>query len=239
MKNLNSMSELSLFKDYLNLSNNILLDETLTRFGDKNIGGKCLSDHIYVFGSKMKRKRMSILVTENGIYLFTGKRNKKLKLERRYPLKNLTQVTITAKNYTLTLFSFTSGYDLLIDSYRRLDIILYIAQVVKKSGNELFKLTYLQSFKLKKRDREEVKIDYKKNFKSQLPILQETFRNTYRCGYLKIRKRRLFGYHFPEYFFMLSNIGIVYFKSYGVRTLTNCNFRQEGAQVIYHFWERE
>lgn len=216
MKNLSSISELSLKKDYLNLSNNILLEETLTRFGDKDIGGKCFSDHIYVFGNKMKRKRMKILVSTNGIYLFTSKRNNKIKLERRYPLKNLTQVTITSKNYTLTLFSFTSGYDLLVDSYRRLDIILYIAQVVKKAGHELFKLTYLQSFKLKKRDREEVKIDYKKNFKSQLPILQETFRNTARCGYLKIRKRRLFGHHFPEYFFILSNVGIVYFKNYGV-----------------------
>lgn len=200
------------------MSNNVSLEETLARFGDKNIGGKCLSDHIYVFDSKMKRKRMKLLVTANGIYLYTGKRNNKLKLERRYPLKNLSQVTITSKNFTLTLFSFTSGYDLLIDSYRRLDIILYIAQVVKISGNELFTLTYLKSFNLKRKDNKpEVKIDYKKNFKSQLPILQETFRNTERSGYLKIRKRRLFGHHFPEYFFMLSNIGIIYFKTYGVK----------------------
>ena len=212
------------------MASDVAMEHTLSKFGDKDIDGWCFSDHIYVFDNKMRRRRMRLLITEKGLYLFGGKR-KKWRLKRRYLTSNLIQVTITSKNYTLTLFSFSSGYDLLIDSYRRLDIILYIAQRAKRSGFKLFKLLYLNSFKLRKRDREEIEINYKKNFKSQLPILQETFRNTRRSGYLKMKKKRFIGSKYQEYFFLMSNIGIIYFKSYGVSILLTL-FRLGGAPAF-------
>ena len=79
-----------------------------------------------------------------------------------------------------------------------------------------FKLIYLKNFRLRKRNREEVEINYKENMKGELKILQETFRNSKRSGYLLLRKKRtFFGFSWTSYFFMACNIGLVYFKTFG------------------------
>ena len=70
---------------------------------------------------------------------------------------------------------------------------------------------------MRKRNREEIEINYKEGMKGELKILQETFRNSKRSGYLRLRKKRaLFGYYWSSYFFLASNIGLVYFKTFGV-----------------------
>lgn len=211
--------DFSLYRDYLNMGGEVEMEKALSKFGDKDIDGCCFSDYIWVFDNKMRRKRKRILVTGQFIYIFST--SKKWKLDRNYPLANLTQVAISAKNYTLMLLSFTQNFDLLVDSYRRLDIILYIVQRMRftreSEKHPEFKLIYLKNFRLRKRNREEVEINYKEGMKGELKILQETFRNSKRSGYLKLRKKRaLFGFNWSSYFFMASNIGLVYFKTFGV-----------------------
>jgi hypothetical protein len=97
--------DFSLHKDYLNLCAEPELEKTLLKFGDKDIDGQCFSDYIWVFDNKMTRKRKKILITGQFLYVFST--SKKWKLDRSYPLSNLTQVAISAKNYTLVLLSFT------------------------------------------------------------------------------------------------------------------------------------
>lgn len=98
-----------------------------------------------------------------------------------------------------------------------------------------FKLIYLKNFILRKRNREEIQINYKENMKGELKILQETFRNSKRSGYLHLRKKgTFFGYTWSSYFFMASNIGLVYFKTFGVRDrLYGLIFRPEEARDSY------
>ena len=92
---------------------------------------------------------MKIMITNRSLFLFKGVRS--WKIMRRYSLDDLKQVIVSAKNFTQTAFKFEHGYDLLMDSYRRIDIVLYLAQRMKKANIPLFKIVYLRSFKLKKR----------------------------------------------------------------------------------------
>ena len=240
-RDIEMFEEFSLCKDYLNLAADPMLEPTLVKFNDKDIDGSCFSDYIYLFSNKMKRNRVRLLITGKGIYIFTGKKKNSWKVLRTYLIKNLEQITMTTENYTLFLLSFSSGYDLLIDSYRRLDIILYTAQRMKKQKMKVFSLVSIKNFKLKKRDQTEIEINYKKEMKGQLPILQETFRNCKRSGYLKLRRKRLFGYGYSEYFFILSNIGIVYFKTFGVSQLQKIqsgkNFNFFKFSVFHQFFD--
>lgn len=50
-----------------------------------------------------------------------------------------------------------------------------------------------------------------------MAILQETFRNAVHSGYLRIKEKKafLFGSNNTEYFMILTNLGILYFKSFG------------------------
>jgi hypothetical protein len=149
------------------------------------------------------------------MYIISGKRE--YKIQKRFNLRNIDQITLASKNFTLALFSFSTGNDLLLDSYRRVDIILYMIQRMRKAKyEEIFKIIYLKNFKLTKPDLNyEIEINYKNKKKNKMPILQETFRNVQKSGYLKIKKRKLLKKNFQEYFFMLCNIGLVYFKNFG------------------------
>ena len=239
LRAISPMEEFSFRKDYLNASNNYKLLETIQEYGDGDPEGFCLTDHVYVFNNKMERKRMKLLITIEAIYLFKGK--KAWKPVRRYDLCDLERVIISAKNFTLTVFSFRKGYDILLDSYRRIDIILYIAQRMKKAKLNLFKIVYLRNFKMRKREKSSKDKDYDlsliESSKSELPILQETFRNARRAGYMKLRKKKLFGKSFTEYFFILSNLGLIYFKSFGVSLESVNHFvRVLNRLVLFQFW---
>lgn len=203
----------------------------------------------------MKRKRRRLVVTEKSLFLYStvNRTNGSWKTLRRYPLKDLRQVVISSKNYTLAAFVFIKGPDFMIDSCRRIDIVIYIAQMMKRAKLKLFRILYMKSFNMQTNFNEDIlgkkltssfhesqtrKSKGKKRSNSsleeaditqigdedcdrKLPILQETFRNAKISGFLKLRKvtKKWFSVKktFREYFFILTNIGLVYFKKYGVR----------------------
>lgn len=245
-------------KDYLNICGNFKVIESLIEYGDEDPTGECLSDDIYVFSSSLKRKRRRLVITKKSLFMFSSFNNKDgtWKLLRRYPLKHLRQVVISSKNFTMAAFIFIKGPDFMIDSLRRIDIVIYLSQMIKKSEMDMFRILYLKSFDLKSGLNNEImgnKLSSNlesKHSKSKakgkmtpsdadaditivgdqgadkkIPILQETFRNVKISGFLKLRKIRKGWFStkkvFKEYFFILTNVGIVYFKHYGVSLIEN------------------
>ena len=61
-----------------------------------------------------------------------------------------------------------------------------------------------------KKVEQEVKLD--KNQANLLPHLQDTYRNAFRSGFLKKLNKSWFVNEFKEYFFILTNVGIIYFR---------------------------
>jgi hypothetical protein len=144
----NMLQNFTFKKDYLNICSDLSLIELLIDYGDTDPMGACLSDDIYIFDKNMRRKRVQIIVTKIGLYLFTKmskseieklkrkhkKKNKiftEWKLFRKYRISDLKQVVISSKNFTLAAFVFEKGFDFLMDSCRRTEIIAYISQVLK------------------------------------------------------------------------------------------------------------
>lgn len=216
------LEKLSTYKDYLNLSSNKTFEDILFKFDDPDYDGYCLTDHIYILNKKLKRSRVKIAITEKFIYLIKGKNT--LKLKKKYDLRILRQVAISTKNHTLALLTFGKSNHLLIDSYRRVDIILYILLRMKKGKYpNFFKILFLKNFKFSSSKSVMLNdIDSKlKSNKGEMLILQETFKNVKKSGYLKIWKKKFFKMTFVEYFFLLSNIGLIYFKNFGVKIYLN------------------
>lgn len=250
VKALTSENEFSYKKDYLNVCGNFKVIESLIEYGDSDPRGVCLSDDIYIFNSKMKRKRRRLVVTEKSLFLFSKEnmKNGSWKMLRKYPLRDLRQVVISSQNYTLAAFVFIKGPDFMIDSCRRIDIVIYIAQMMRRAQLNLFRILFLKTFNMKANMNNDImgkqltssfhesqtrkskgnKTRSTTDFSAigdeerdkQLPILQETFRNAKMSGFLKLRKvtKKWFSVKktFKEYFFILTNVGLVYFKNYGV-----------------------
>ena len=142
-------------KDYLNACNNIKVIRMIGEFGDSDPEGFCMTDHVFLLNNKLKRKKIKLMVTNRSIFIFNP--NHSWKIVRRYNLQDLKQVIVSAKNFTLTAFKFEKGFDMLVESYRRIDIVLYLAQRMKKAGIPIFRIVYLRDFNLKK----ELKADKK------------------------------------------------------------------------------
>lgn len=210
-------SKFDIRQDYMSMSSNSKVVEELNKLGDEIETSQCYSDTVFLFDKNFKKSRFIIVVTKSSISFFNLKKTRLLKL---YQMKSLKGITISANNYTLSVLHFSNQADLLLESYRRLELVLYV--------NHVFKLTHLNKFEIVVRKRFIIKSDPKQQVPEKieltdpnLPInmssLQDTIRNARKAGYLeKQRKHWFMGTTQQEYFCMLCNIGLLLFKKYGV-----------------------
>lgn len=145
-------------------------------------------------------------------------------------LNNLTAMSIATKNCTLLSLHFATGADIVIENYRRIEIIIYCAQMMKEAGIELFKLMIRKNFwkssSPKKGNQGKIEDDAplkdvplkdleKAKKHLEVGFLQETIRNSKKTGFMRMYKRGFFSSSFNEFYFILSDIGLIYFKKYG------------------------
>ena len=254
-KTLSNKESYDLRKDYLNVSHNFKVLEKMISRGAKDPDGKCLSDDVYIFDKKLKRRRRKLVITQKYVFSFATNSKKDTSawtIKSQHSLKYLKNVILSSKNSTIAAFTFKKGADFLLDSCRRLDIVLYIAQVMKMNEKRKFKIIYMKNFdfmlnkensvmspelcktvteyssKIIEKAPKDAKIDMdivNKQENKRLPVLQETLRNARMSGFLRIRKsvRSFFSSKkvFKEYFFILTDIGLLYFKNYGVSNISD------------------
>ena len=213
----------SMKKDFLSCHEKKQVVEDLKKQGERKYSGECLSDYVFLFDKKLKKKRVCILITEKNVYVYE---TKKWRLIFMNELAAIKAVSIASKNCTLLSMHFMSGGDLMMESYRRIDIILYCAKCLKDARLGLFKLKIRKNFKstmTKNGEQDDAPLkdvpikDIEKSKKNiDNSFLQETIRNSKKSGYLKLFKKNFIGLvSFTEYFYVLSDLGLVSFKKYG------------------------
>ena len=204
-------------QDFMGMSNQSSVRKEIERLGDTTMDSqKCYSDSIFLFDKTFKKNRCIVLVTPYSITFFNTKKTKLLKF---YLLKSLQGITISAENFTLSVLHFEKQPDLLAESYRRLELISYINQMLHLSNLPKFNLTVRKKFIIKSDTKQQVpeKLEVTDpNLKINLTFLQDTIRNAKKSGYLNKIKSHWYGTNSTEYFCLLSNIGIILFKKYGV-----------------------
>lgn len=217
-------------KDYLNCHErkNVLAD--LKANNESKFGGECLSDFIFFYDKKLRKKRMCLLVTYKHVYVYDYR---KWKIIFMNELNNLTAMSIATRNCTLVSLHFSSGPDIVIENYRRVEIIVYCAQMMKAAGIELCKLVIRKNFwksgnsqsskkggASKPEDDAPLKDVPMKDLEKakkhmEVGFLQETIRNSKKTGFMRIYQHGFFSNSFSEYYFILSDLGLVSFKKYG------------------------
>ena len=206
-------------QDFMNMSSDPKVISELAKLGDEIEQNRCYSDTLFLFTKTFKKTRFIVVVTKYAISFFNLRKNKLMKL---YLLKSLKGVTISANNFTLCVLHFENQADLLIESYRRLEFVSYVNQMFKVADIPKFDLTVRKRFILKTDVKQQVpeKIEVTDpNLKINLSFLQDAVRNSRKSGYLNRVSKHWYGSHNSECFCLLSNIGLVYFKKYGVTTL--------------------
>ena len=85
-------------KDYLNCHERHQIVLNLKANNEDKFGGECLSDFVFLYDKKLKKKRMCILVTHKHVYVYDYR---SWKLVFMNELNNLTAMSIAARNCTL------------------------------------------------------------------------------------------------------------------------------------------
>lgn len=220
-------------KDYLDIcSNSKIRAEVFKKEGRVDLT-ECFSDYIFLYNKKLVKSRHLIVITAANIYILSLKH----RLLYSSPLSSLSNVSMACNNCTLLALTLTGSQKskdiVLIESYRRIEVIVYCARGLRDKGLALFKLKVRQDFKAKsgnkngrttkKGDAEEddaplKDIPQKEIQKSKKNVeksfLKETIRNAKKSGYLKILKKGIFSTSFQEYFFVLCDLGLLYFRRY-------------------------
>lgn len=219
----------SLRKDFLNLSGRKKLQEDMVRHQELELTAESYSDTVFLIDSAGKRKRVAILVTASKLFLFDAS---SWKMIYRTALDRLSKISIASQSCGFLCLHTDNKDDLLIESFRRIEVIAYLSQVFKDKGYPMFKVVVTKTIELKKKDKKEspktgtkepgssspVKdIEPEKAKKVQeVPYLQDAIRNAKKSGFMKKLHKGIFNMTFcPEYFFILTDIGMIYFRKYG------------------------
>ncbi len=207
--------EFNLMQDYIGIGSIDKVAEELQKFGDTTLSAtKCYSDSIFLFDKSFKKSRFICVVTSHSVSFFNMRKSKLIKL---FFLKSLKGITISSENYTLMVMHFEKQPDLLLESYRRLELIGYINQMIHINKLPKFSLTVRKRFIIKTDIKQQVPDQIEladPNLKVGTPAaLQETLRNAKKGGFLFKQIKNWYGSKTQtEYFCMLSNLGLILFK---------------------------
>lgn len=207
--------DFELKQDYLGMMNLEYVLSDLRRMGDDTPAQQCYSDNVFLFDGNFKKNRMIVVLTTEAISFFHPQKKVLLKL---YQLKSLQGVTISASNYTMAVLHFANQTDLLLESFRRLEMIGYISHCRKRKMIPALQLTVCKRFLIKDpKQSVPAQIEVSDpSLKIGLSFLQQAIRNSKKSGFLVIKGKHWYGgTKLSEYFWLLSNIGMIAFKKYG------------------------
>ncbi len=223
-------------KDYLRFKDRQGIQDDMVKQQEPDMTDECFSDSVFVQGKSKSigKRRCAILITQNKAFLYDISTSR-WKLVFKATVDSITKVTIASESCAFLAINFDKDM-LVLESFRRVELIAYLAAVRKRRGLPPFQVMVSKTIELKTTESSktsETKLsaseakDAKesKDVKSpqqppklvEVPMLAEAIRNSRKSGFMrKLQKGGFFGgakHH--EYFFLLSDIGLVYFRKYG------------------------
>jgi hypothetical protein len=205
-------------KDYLNFAKRENIASDLERLQEKPLTQDIFTDSVFIYDNNFKKRRSAIVITNEKIYLYDLS---KWRLLFRTEITDLKGVSITTKNCTLSCLHFQikgKDIDIIVESYRRIEVIVYIAKVMKDNKIPLFKLKMRENLSFQQvaskveSSSSEVQNLEKVQKGFEAPYLSETIRNAKKTGFMRLAKKGGFfgGVSLEEYYFLLSDMGLVY-----------------------------
>jgi len=198
--------------DYLTYLNKPPVIKLLQSNNEDVKEGIIYTDNIYIVTEKETRDHVVLLITGKNLYCLTP--NKSYKIIRKVPLEQIYRISISQTSAGLCAFHIYKDYDLLIDTYKRLKLVLFLKDVFKTKELKNFALHYEKTFLVKTPG---ITSSMTVNAYSKFIInneLQSTYKYTHKSGELYLKDWGIFN-PWIKYFFVLTDVGLVYFKEAG------------------------
>ena len=162
-----------------------------------------LTDDIFIVSSNGLKKQKATLVISS-LYFYFLKQNTQMTCISKANINSLETISLSSRNCNLVHFSFQKGTDFIVETFRRMEILRFLKDTIKKKK---IKINVSHNFIIKKKNGETETINFKKLF-SYTP----NFENTYKIGILFKYQENFFSSRFHERLVVLCSIGLMYFE---------------------------
>ena len=195
------------FYDYKYLSNSNKVKKILALNNEKMNLHEFLTEEINSYFSKAKKEKCVLMITSHSFYFLKAD---SLECIFRTNLKLLESITISSNNFNLLLVSFKGGKDIIIESLKRIQILIFIKRVLSKRNlDNQIKVSSANKFCIRKSNGKKETI---LTFKNKMFNLTPNFENAQKVGLLLKYQDSMFSARFNEKLVALCSIGLVYFS---------------------------
>ena len=186
--------------DFKYLYKNKYLKKLFNQYNDKLNPMKLLSDEIYVVSNNVQKKQKGILVI-SGSYIYLLKSNSKLDYISKINIKLLNAISISSRNCNLIIFNFEKNPDIIIETYRRIEILKFIKDILNE---KTVKINISHNYSKKKPGEIDSKI-------AKIIAFTPNYENAQKFGTLYKYQDNFFSAKFQEKFVVLCCLGLMYF----------------------------
>lgn len=120
-------------RDYIGLLNSLKIKNYLK---DNNLPEKIFSDNVFMYNRKQKKSRYIFMVTYKGLNILSPG---SLSVKRSLAFEDIQEVGFCEQNAVMVSFHSKNKFDLLLESYKRFEMVRFIlsiyGQVLKKKVN--------------------------------------------------------------------------------------------------------
>lgn len=195
------------FYDFNYLSKNHKISKVLSKNKEKLINKEFLSNQINAYINGLKKKKCILIITYQTFYFL--KSDESYECILKSDIKSLQSIIVSTKHFNLLQLSFNGGTDIIIESYQRIYILIFLQNLIEKGKfNKNLKISSSNDFYFHKKNNTLEKVPTLKN-----KIFQFTpnFENAQKIGVLLKYKENIFSASFQEKLIVLSSIGLMYF----------------------------
>ena len=188
--------------DYYSLFQEEYIQKKLKEENDKCTEFNLYSDQIFMFLDKKHISKRYIMLTPYNLYIIEPKEMRFMRIIKK---ENIVSFQLSNRNVNIILFEVNDGDNVLIETLRRMDLLIYLREHFRGNKNAIkFKYSDIFSVKIKGKSTD---ISVKDKVFSNL----SNFDGAQKIGYL-LKKGKLFGKIFTEKLFILTSIGLLMFE---------------------------
>ena len=165
------------------------------------------SQEITAYFSKSNKQSCELVISYNNFYFL---KPDTLECISRLNIKLLESIAISSNNFNLIHLSFSNGTDIIIESFQRMEILIFIQKAIskKKLENEI-KINACNKFYFRKKTGRK---DIILTFKNKMFSLTPNFENAQKIGILLKYQENIFSASFHKKLVVLCPLGLLYFN---------------------------
>ena len=188
--------------DYYSLFQEEYIQKKLKEENDNCTEFEIYTDQIFLFLDKKHISKRFIMLTPSNLYIIEPKEMKFVKVIKK---EKILSFQISNKNINIILFQINDGDNILIETLRRMDLLLYLRDHYRNNKN-IIKFKYEDQFIVNIKGKATTV-----SIKDKIFANLSNFDGAQKIGYLLKYKGKFIGTIFKEKLFILTSIGLIMF----------------------------